>query len=145
MYEEIGSRIGMHNDVLDFAIAYGIVGAALCVWAICSVLGLRKYAPKYAVEKYFLTATPVFVALTGLFTGMFQATYVYFMLISTQYYLISQVRVKQALWEQRRLTNDAIWNDALWEAGENDDEEYEDDEASEEAREADASREASAG
>lgn len=40
---------------------------------------------------------------------MFQATYVYFMLIATQYYWTSQVRVKQALWERKRMANEAAW------------------------------------
>ena len=105
MYDEIGTRIGMHNDLLDFAIAYGIVGAALCLWAIWTVLNFHKGTPKYALEKYFLTATPVFVVLVGLCTGSFQATYVYFMLISTQYYFVSQVKMKQFLWERKRLVD----------------------------------------
>ena len=108
MYEEIGTHIGMHNDALDFAIAYGVVGGALCFWVICSVLNYRKYAPKHAIENYFLGSTSIFVVLTGLCTGMFQATYVYFMLISTQYYFISQARVRQTLWERNRLAN-AVW------------------------------------
>ncbi|MBQ9798520.1 MAG: O-antigen ligase family protein [Thermoguttaceae bacterium] len=109
MYEEIGTRIGMHNDALDFAIAYGIVGGVLYLWAVGSVLSFRKRVPRYAVENYFLLSTAIFVVLTGLCTGMFQATYVYFMLIATQYYWTSQVRVKQALWERKRMANEAAW------------------------------------
>ncbi len=118
MYEEIGSRIGMHNDALDFAMTYGIVGVALYVWAIYSVLTFSKFVPKYAIEKYFLGATSVFVALTGLFTGMFQATYVYFMLISAQYYWGSQALVKQRLWMQRHWANEALGSGADWVAWE---------------------------
>lgn len=114
MSEEIGSRIGMHNDALDFAIAYGIVGAGLYVWAICTVLSFSKFVPKYAIEKYFAGAAAVFVVLTGLFTGMFQATYVYFMLISAQYYWLSQARVKQSLWMQRHWASSG----ASWELAE---------------------------
>lgn len=109
MYEEIGTHIGMHNDVLDFAIAYGIVGCVLCVWTIASVLNFRKRVPRYAIENYFLGATSVFVVLTGLCTGMFQATYVYFMLIATQYYFLSQARLKQEFWMRERLANEERW------------------------------------
>lgn len=127
MYEEIGSRIGMHNDALDFAMTYGMVGVGLYVWAIFSVLNFSKFVPKYAVEKYFLVAASVFVALTGLFTGMFQATYVYFMLISAQYYWVSQARVKQYLWMQRRWADEAFAEGASWGLLEDDEEENADD------------------
>ncbi len=132
MYEEIGTHIGMHNDALDFMIAYGIVGGALCLGAIVSVLNFRKRAPKYAVEKYFLTATSIFVVLTGLCTGMFQATYVYFMLISSQYYFVSQARVKQELWERGRLANATAWNETVWGEADVDDEEDWDEKETEE-------------
>ncbi|MBR4975722.1 MAG: O-antigen ligase family protein, partial [Thermoguttaceae bacterium] len=125
MYEEIGTYIGMHNDALDFAIAYGVAGAALCVWAICSVLNFRKRAPKYSIERYFMGAASVFVVLTGLCTGMFQATYVYFMLISTLYYWVSQARVKQELWMRGRWESEAAWNEVVWRETEIDDEEEE--------------------
>lgn len=118
MYEEIGSYIGMHNDVLDFAIVYGAAGVGLWLWAIYTILSFHKFAPRYAVEKYFVSAASVFIVLTGLFTGLFQATYVYFMLIATQYYFISQARVKRARWEEGVLTNEAVWDGANWELDE---------------------------
>lgn len=143
MYEEIGTYIGMHNDALDFAITYGLVGAGLCFWAIYTVLNFHKFVPRYAVEKYFLSSASVFVVLTGLFTGMFQATYVYFMLISTSYYFISQARVRQALWEQGRLANEAAWGDAAWgpdEYGDEEDWEEYDEESEEEDGDFDAEK-----
>lgn len=111
MYEEIGSRIGMHNDLLDFAIVYGFVGAALCVWVLYSILNFRKATPRFSVENYFSTSTAVFAVLTGLFTGMFQSTYMYFMLISVQYYLASQARLKAYALERERIINEAIWEE----------------------------------
>lgn len=134
MYEEIGTHIGMHNDALDFAIAYGLVGAALCGWTIYSVLNFRKGAPRYALENYFLGATSVFVVLTGLCTGMFQATYVYFMLISSQYYFVSQARVKQRVCEEAYGARILGWNEMEW-RDEYDDEYAEYDEDDEEAEE----------
>ena len=69
---------------------------------------------------------------------MFQATYVYFMLISTQYYFVSQARRKQALWEQGRLANGAGWDGAVWElVDEEGEEDWEDDEEAEEGEDAD--------
>ncbi|MBQ9127631.1 MAG: O-antigen ligase family protein [Thermoguttaceae bacterium] len=111
MYEEIGSRIGMHNDLLDFAIVYGLIGAALCVWAMYSILNFRKATPKFSIENYFSVSAAVFVVLTGLCTGMFQATYVYFMLISVQHYFISQARLKSYFAARERLINEAAWSD----------------------------------
>lgn len=130
MYEEIGTHIGMHNDALDFAIAYGIVGGVLCVCAICAVLNFRKRVPKYATENYFIGSTAVFVVLTGLCTGMFQATYVYFMLISTQYYFLSQVRLKQEFWVRERLANEE--RRALFESNVADEDDWEGEEETDE-------------
>jgi hypothetical protein len=112
MYEELGIYIGMHNDLLDFAIAYGIVGAALCLGAIYSVLNFRKAVPRNSIENYFLGATSVFVVLTGLCTGMFQATYVYFMLISVQYYWLSRARARELAWRHECLAQELAWNEA---------------------------------
>lgn len=141
MYEEIGSYIGMHNDVLDFAIVYGAAGAGLWLWTIYTVLSFHKFVPRRAVEKYFVSAASVFIVLTGLFTGLFQATYVYFMLIATQYYFISQARVKQARWEEGRLASEAAWGDAGWTLDEYaDDEEWEDEEEESEDEGADWER-----
>lgn len=112
MYEEIGSRIGMHNDLLDFTIVYGLIGAGLCAWALYSILHFRKATPKYSIENYFSTSTAVFVVLTGLCTGMFQATYMYFMLISLQYYFMSQASLRLQVLERERLANEPFWNEA---------------------------------
>lgn len=110
MYEEIGSRIGMHNDLLDFMIVYGAVGFALCAWAMYSILNFRKLTPRFSIENYFVCSISVFAVLIGLCTGMFQATYLYYMLISAQCYFISQARLRANVMERERLMNEeAFW------------------------------------
>lgn len=132
MYEELGIYIGMHNDLLDFAIAYGIVGAALCLGAIYSVLSFRKATPRNSIENYFASATGVFIVLTGLCTGMFQATYVFFMLISAQYYWISRARVKHLAWQRECLAEEIAWDEARRELDEFDENEEDDEKEFEE-------------
>ena len=69
MYDEIGTRIGMHNDLLDFAIAYGIVGAALCLWAIWTVLNFHDRDAGFCRVGRFVY---------GLFSGDIRVLYVNF-------------------------------------------------------------------
>lgn len=100
MYEEIGSRIGLHNDLCDFVIMYGLVGGALYLWSACSLLSFQRRTPPASIENSFTRSATIFVLLTGLVTGMYQATYVFFMLVSTQYYFLSQARAKALAWDE---------------------------------------------
>ncbi len=91
MYEACGAYIGAHNDFFDFLIVYGVVGG---IFYFCLCYKLLTVGSKVingnCYEKLILRGATLFVLLTGLFTGLFQATYTFFMLITIQNFMITK-------------------------------------------------------
>ncbi|MBQ9873841.1 MAG: O-antigen ligase family protein [Thermoguttaceae bacterium] len=91
MYEACGARIGAHSDLFDFLTVYGFCGVVI-YFAVCFRLLFtgRDRLTRDSLEDIVLRSSTVFVLLVGLFTGVFQATYTLFMLITLQRYLIER-------------------------------------------------------
>lgn len=90
MYKACGAYIGAHNDFFDFLVVFGIVGG-IYYFLICLhflTMGAKSISHN-SYEYLTLRASTLFVLLTGFFTGLFQATYTFFMLITIQNYMLA--------------------------------------------------------
>ncbi len=91
MYEACGAYIGTHSDLFDFLTVYGVVGGVFYLVIAARLFFVNfKTIHNNSIENLFLRAATLFILLTGLFTGLFQATYTFFMLVVLQYYLLSR-------------------------------------------------------
>ena len=91
MYEACGAYIGTHSDLFNFLTVYGVIGGVFYLVIAARLFFVNfKTIHNNSIENLFLRAATLFILLTGLFTGLFQATYTFFMLVVLQYYLLSR-------------------------------------------------------
>lgn len=86
MYEACGSRIGTHSDLFDFLTVYGFVGLGFYFWSVFRILDLKRGVARDSLEYLCIRVATIFVVFMGLFTGLFQSSYVFIMLFTFVYY-----------------------------------------------------------
>ncbi len=86
MYEACGSRIGAHSDLFDFLTTYGLVGLGFYFWCVVRLLDLKRGIEFHSWEYLCVRVSTFFVIFMGLFTGLFQSSYVFIMLFTFVYY-----------------------------------------------------------
>lgn len=90
MYEACGAYIGTHSDLFDFLTVYGLIGGVFYFWVCMRLLLVgTKVVLHNTYENLILRLCALFILIAGAFTGLFQATYTFFMLITIQYYMLS--------------------------------------------------------
>ena len=88
MFRACGAYIGTHSDLFDFLTMYGLIGGGFYALIAFKILTLGKGLPRRSIEYLCVRSSVVFIILTGLMTGSFQATYAFVMLFTIcQYWL----------------------------------------------------------
>lgn len=82
MYQACGAFIGAHSDFFDFLTVYGLVGGAFYLWIVLKILTMNHDLPSGSPEYLCIRSSGVFIIIAGLFTGLFQGTYTFFMLFT---------------------------------------------------------------
>lgn len=95
MFQACGAYIGTHSDLLDFLTAYGLVGVLFYLWIALKILTLGRGASRRSIEYLFIRSSALFVILTGLVTGLFQGTYLFFMFFTLCRYWLEMEKLRE--------------------------------------------------